>query len=356
MVAVSTFDRPSLPYLLELLQEGDFQERWDAVKQLSEFGEPAIAHALDLLRSQPEDEELCWFVARLLGNSRSPEAIATLADLLANHPDEDVRVAAAATLARLGPQAIAPLSQLLDRPQERFLAVRALAEIRHPDVVDALLPYANDADISLRATVLTAFSNFRDRRVLAPLVRGLEDPAAAVRCQATIGLGVRQDLAEELELVKLLRRRLFDPDLNVCQQAAIALSRLGSDKAVEVLSIALRSPHTPASLRSDIAWALGWLETPASVAALGEALFASTDEDLCCEILTVFSHGNSCKLSSQIHDVLTQWLNSEHPARKQPYIRRAIAFALRRIGSPAIAQFQSDPDETVRWHAAAKCS
>ncbi|MBO9999084.1 MAG: HEAT repeat domain-containing protein [Cyanobacteria bacterium SID2] len=351
---VSPSNRQRISFLFDELRDGDFSERWSIAKQLAKWGDDVIDGAIALLQKHDNDDELCWFMAQILGNSPSPAAVSALLDLLTHHADKDVKAKAATTLAHLGSVAIAPLARLLEEPQWRLLAVRALAEVQHPDVVDVLLPYSSDTDATVRAEILATFSIFRTSRVLSSLIRGLEDPASIVRREATVGLGLQRDFAEERELVRLLKRQLFDLDLGVCQQAAIALSRLGTVEAVTVLSQTLQSSLTPQPLRLHIVRSISWIETPAALEALRDGL-SIDDPDVCGEILDNLGRIQNPQLEAQILQILTQWLDSGHPALKQPRVRRSIALGLKRLGSPAISHFENDPDETVRYHAATEC-
>jgi HEAT repeat protein len=110
-------------------------------------------------------------------------------------------------------------------------------------------------------------------RIPPVLLNALNDPAAVVRKEAVIGLGLRTDLGEELDLLARLKPLLYDFNWDVCQQAAIALGRLGTDEAADALFNVLKSPATPVPLQIDFvrAWA-GW-------EALRLRLFAaSTDQ------------------------------------------------------------------------------
>ena len=224
--------------LLELLEVGDFQERWDAAKRLPSFGEPALEGTLVLLRSHPEDDELAWFAAQVIGQFHSSQALSALLELLRNEAtDKDVKGMAARTLANLGAVAIAPLSELLQEERWRLLGIRTLAQIRHGDVSQRVAPFWDDDNPEVRAQVLALLGCHRHQRLLTPLLKGLRDLSPLVRREATIALGLQhewvQELAPEVVVVGLLQERLLDLDVAVSQQAAnrpLSCGNFGGDR------------------------------------------------------------------------------------------------------------------------------
>lgn len=357
-IALSAPDRQHLDDLLECLEFGDFPTRWDAVKRLPAFGRAALDGILDLL-SDAEDEELCWFAARVLGQFDAPEAVAALTDLLASEfSDADVKALAAQTLAELGEPAIAPLTDLLNEPRWRSIAIRSLASIRTPAAIAPLFDHTDDADAAVRAEVLAVLATLPDPRVLSPLVRGLEDIAPVVRREATIGIGLRGDLSDDLGSVTLLERRLLDFDLGVCKQAAIALSRVGTADAVAVLGRSLRSPHTPNVLQQDIVRALSWIARPEAIDELATAL-SLPDAEICHEAVRALAKPRHPSLQEQAGDRLLSWFASGSPHLQHATVRQAIALALGNVpqaaAEDALRSLLHDEDDAVRWHAVAGC-
>jgi HEAT repeat protein len=357
MVGVS----PTLRAFLELLEIGDFQERWDAAKRLPSYGWPALQGTLALLRSHPEDDELAWFAAQIIGQFPSEEALTVLVDLVTSATtDEDVKGMAARTLANLGEAAIAPLNQLLQEERWRVLAIRTLAQIRHRDAIERVVEFWDDPDAEVRAQVLAVLTCDRHPRILTPVLAGVTDLSAPVRRFATIALGLQhgliEELAPEVDVVALLRERLLDLDLAVSQQAAIALSRLGTVEAIEALGRCLRSPHTPIPLKLELVRALGWINHPRTIDDLATALSLPSSQ-VCLEAIRVLSQVSSPPLKAEAGQALIRWWCSEPPHRELARVRQAIALGLGNFGQPeAMAVVRSlldDPDETVRWHAQA---
>ena len=344
----------SLDLAVETLATGDFQQRWEAAKLLSNWGEVAVVPLLKLLETEEADLELCWFIARILGDLDSPQAIEALVNLLATTESEDVKAMAATALASLGTKAIAPLSLLLKDSQWRLLAVRSLGQIDHPDTIEPLLSAVQDPLPTTRAAAIAALSNFRDRTVAALLIEALDDPVAEVRLEATIGLGRRSDLLAEIDLVELLQRRLQDEDLAVNQQAAIALSRCQTETAIAALFQTLQSPNTPVELQVSIVRAISWIEIPQALKYLEQASKLRS-LPVCREIVLVLGRVEKAELKSIAAAILSNLLASNNPVFQQPEIKQALALGLGQLGAveqrESLNKLLQDPDSKVRLHA-----
>jgi HEAT repeat protein len=349
---------PVLTQALEQLEWGDFQERWEASKRLTELGHEAIEPLIALLETEENDPELCWFIARILGRADRPDAICASIALMNSTESEEVKTMAALMLANCGPLAIEPLAHLLTQPRWQMLAVQALSQTQHPDAIEPLITAAGHSPPEVRAAAISALLQFHDPRILPVLVNGLKDYAAIVRREATIGLGLqiaqKPDLLTEINAIELLKQRLHDLDLSVCQQAAIALSRTRHDRAALALFRTLQSPHTPVVLQVEIVRALGWMESLLVLEYLKEALKLEL-AIVCQETIWALGRITKPSLKPTCAKILIHWLQSSHPALQQPEVRQAIALELGRLGDrqaiPYIQKLQQDPDERVRIHA-----
>ncbi len=358
-VGSPTPTNPVLTQALDQLEWGDFQERWDAAKRLIELGAEAIEPLIALLETEEIDPELSWFIARILGQSDRPDAICASIDLMNSTENEEVKTMAALTLANFGARAIEPLKLLLTQPQWQLLGVRALSQTQHSDAIDPLITATDNPQPEIRAAALSALLQFRDPRILPVLINGLQDDAAIVRREATIGLGLQiaqmPDLLANLDAIDLLQQRLHDLDLSVCQQAAIALSRTRRDRAALTLFRVLQSPHTPVALQVEIVRSLGWMESLLVLEYLKEALKLES-AIVCQEAIWALGRMTQLSLKPTCSKILIYFWQSSHPALQQPHIRQAIALELGRLGDrqaiPFIQQLQQDSDERVRIHAA----
>jgi HEAT repeat protein len=349
------------------LLAGDFQTRWELGKTFTRLLslidqtptalEPAIAPFLTLLNDPTADWELRWFVIRILGELNHPTVVQALAEFLqqADEEDEELYELAATVLANLGKAAIATLTTLLTNDQTRLIAVRALAQIRTPETITPLLTVVNDSQVAIRQISLEALGSFHDPRIPAVLTYALSDVAASVRREAVISLGMRPELAAELNLVRLLRDRLWDFNLEVCQQAAIALGRIGTSDAAEALGKVLQSATTPSVLQVTAIQALSWIEQPIALDYLQPALQLGNPE-VQQAIVTALGRMTSPELRPQVAQVLISALQSS-PNSPTPAIKQAIALSLGRLGEviavEPLVQLLADPEISVQLHAIA---
>ena len=341
---------------LDVLEAGDFQERWDVAKLFPKLGASAIAPLIEILQDDEAELELRWFAGRILGEFNHPTVITTLVDLLKTAEDEELSTMAAAALASLGDSAVEALTGLLADPESRLLATTSLSQIRRPEIIAPLLSVVNDPQVSVRSTAIEALSSFHDPRVPPVLLNALDDPAATVRKEAVIGLSLRSDLGEELDLLNRLKPLLYDFNREVCQQAAIALGRLGTDEAADALFEVIKSPATPVPLTYDFIRALGWVGTAKSLDYLQQAL-AHVSVECVVEIVRVLGRLEKPALKTKAAQILIDFLNSEHPARQVATVKQAVAQAWGELGEVAaidgLIGLLADPVDGVRLHAIA---
>jgi HEAT repeat protein len=341
---------------LDVLEAGDFQERWDVAKLFPKLGAIAIAPLIEILQDDEADLELRWFAGRILGGFNHPTVITTLVDLLKTAEDEELSTMAAAALASLGDSAVEALTGLLADPESRLLATTSLSQIRRSEIIAPLLSVVNDPQVSVRSTAIEALSSFHDPRVPPVLLNALDDPAATVRKEAVIGLSLRSDLGEELDLLNRLKPLLYDFNREVCQQAAIALGRLGTDEAADALFEVIKSPATPVPLTYDFIRALGWVGTVKSLDYLQQAL-AHVSVECVVEIVRVLGRLEKPALKTKAAQILIDFLNSEHPARQVATVKQAVAQAWGELGEvgaiDALIGLLANPVDSVRLHAIA---
>lgn len=341
---------------LEVLERGNFEERWEAAKLLPKLGTAAIAPLIEMLEDEEADLELRWFAARILGEFDSPIVVTSLINLLGSSADEELREMVANTLAHLGTSAIEALAPLLANPETRLLAVRSLSQIRHSATITPLLSAVGDPSVEVRVAAIESLASFHDWRIPPVLLAALTDLAASVRKEAAIGLGLRTDLREELDLVNRLQPLLFDFKLEVCTVAAIAIGRMGTNEAAAVLFEVLKSPATPIPLQISIVRAISWVETKAALEYLQRGL-TFTSEEVCQEIVTLLARCEQPQLRTQATEILLEFLNSESPISQLSNIKKAVALALGQLGEDRalnpLMQLLADADASVRLHAIA---
>ena len=345
-----------LSLALDVLVGGDFQERWEVAKLIPKLGDRAIAPLIEILQDEEADLELRWFVIRILGGFQDVIVITTLLDFLKTADDQELAAMAAATLSSLGDRAIEALSSLLSVPESRLLATKALAQIRRPQTIVPLLSMVGNPDAAVRATAIEALSSFNDARIYSILIEALSDFAAPVRKEAVIGLGLRSDSRQELDLTNRLKPLLYDFNLDVCIQAAIALGRLATDEAVQALFEVLQSAATPLPLQLELIRVLGWVETEKSLNCLQQALETST-VNTALEIVRVLGRLDQSNLKAQATQILLDLLNSQHPAVQSNLVKQAVAQSWGELGDvsaiDALVGLLAEPAMSVRLHAIA---
>jgi HEAT repeat protein len=126
--------------LQNLLYNEDVDVRWWAVRALAQF-EPADEITRELVAAlEDESNEVRQCAAMALCHHPSPQAVSSLIRTLSD-PDSMAARLAANALALIGPAAIPALIETLQTgsPSAKLEAVRALAEIKDPHAIPALL-------------------------------------------------------------------------------------------------------------------------------------------------------------------------------------------------------------------------
>lgn len=348
-------------YLLELaltiLEFGDFQQRWDISKVFTQLGNVAIPRLIEILEDEDAEEEVRWYAARILSEFQHPDTIAPLVQLLKTSDNQELKAMAANALGQMDTLAIVELTKLLREEDTRLLAVRSLSYIRRSEIIAPLLSVVEDPQGAVRTAAIEALSSFHDQRVPPLLLKALDDLAATVRRAAVQGLASRPDLRETLDLVTKLQPRLDDLNEEVACAAAIALSRMGSEKAAECLFQVLISPHLPIKLQLESIRALSWLGNASGLQYLQQGLNQSTSEIVWQEIVTVLGRVQQPELTTLAAEILLEMLQSKHPATGIANIKSAIALSLGQLGrleaiEPLILLL-ADPEASVRLHAIA---
>ncbi|MDX2244659.1 MAG: HEAT repeat domain-containing protein [Leptolyngbyaceae cyanobacterium bins.302] len=349
-----------LDLAMQVLQKGDFQEQWEVSKVFPALGQSAIAPLIALLEDETAELESRWFAARILGGLNHPDAIRALVEQLQSSEDEDLNQVVAEALANLGTPTIAALTELLATDETRVFAVQALTQIRHSETITPLLSVVNDPSSAIRAIALEALSNFRDSRIPEVLVRALQDSSTAVRKAAITGLSSRADLSEEWNLVALLGEALSDVNLGVCQQAALALGKLGQDAAIPWLQKALMVAPTPLPLQLDLLRALSWIGTQKALESLQTYLTQVSTHlstPLYQEIFTLLGRWDHSDLKPIAAQILIDALETLPNVAQAATLRSTIATALgelkQHLALDPLIQLLADADRGVQLHAIA---
>jgi HEAT repeat protein len=341
---------------IQVLLNGDFQEKWEVAKIFPLLDRSIVPCLIEIVHNENLDEEIRWFACRILGAFPEPEAIASIALLLQTATAEELTLVACQTLTQMDTHAIKVLRDLLSQPKHRLLAVTALSQIRHPAIVTPLLSTIDDANPQIRTIAIVTLATFHDSRILPVLIHALKDTAAAVRKEAAIALGVRQNSSKSVNLVEYLQPLLYDLNLEVCRQAAIALGRIKQESAVNALFQILKSPHTPAELKIDTVRALSWSELEPGLEYLQQALAVET-ENICQEIIAVLGRISKPSLKLKATQILINFYHDQLKHQDLPRLKQTLASSLGILGHiearSSLEQLARDLDRKVQLHATA---
>jgi HEAT repeat protein len=336
-----------------VLLNGDFQEKWEVAKIFSLLDNSIVPSLIKIVNNDKLDEEIRWFACRILGAFPQANSIAAIASLLQTTIEEELTLIACQTLTQIGTPAIKILSDLLLQPQSRLLAVTALSRIHHPEIIPPLLTVVDDLDPQIRAICIETLGTFRDRQIAPILINALQDTAASVRKEAIVALSSQQS---ELDLVNYLKPLLYDLNLDVCRQAAIALGKMKLESAVIALFEVLNSPHTPVELKLDLVRALSWSELELALEYLKQALCLES-ELVCQEIIAVLGRISHPQLKNKATAILVNFCHNLIQQEDRSQLKQMLANSLGILGNSearsSLKALSIDRDLKVQLHATA---
>ena len=178
--------------------------------------------------------------------------------------------------------------------------------------------------------------------------------AAPVRREAVIALGFRVENLDKTELLNYLNPLLQDFNLEICQQAAIAISKINSEAGNRILCQVLQAPQTPIPLQLSLIQSLVRSENLSNLNYLGETLtLISLGGTL--EIIRVL--GRIETLKNESAEILLAFFDSDHLLLQQAPIRQAIAYSLGQLKIlktlTVLETLANDPEPVVQLHAIA---
>jgi len=273
--------------LARLLVASHTVTRWPGlVEDLRQAGPEAWEAVAEVLEGGPE-ERLC--AAEALAAMGDPRGVAALSQTLRvpsseAHPLSEIvsvgrpAVDALVNVARSGHQAareealallggappccvrsaVAALVSLAQDPHftDRHLALRALGMQNAPAVDGILHEALSDPEPAVRAEAIRQYGARRGARAFSELTAQLRDREPSVRTAVVETLG----LVTGREADALLIRALDDAASSVVRKAICELGRRQC-RAAESALVRLY-PHCPRSVRTDIASALCWMNSP----------------------------------------------------------------------------------------------
>jgi HEAT repeat protein len=258
--------------ILKLSLAASADDDLESAREIAKFldYELAVPALLAFLTDPATDPEQQWLLLEFLGKCPPALTVAQVADCLVTATNSAVVDCLVRALVEFGPEAIDHLTVLLRQPEQRMIAIAALARIRHSQTIEPLLSVMTDPDPVVQEIALEALSSFHDQRVPPLLLTKLTDIHATLRRVAATGLGLRKDLVLTLDLVSNLQPLLQDPEPAVAIAAAVALGRMDTDDAGAALTSI--DPAWSSELGLQILRSLGWLNRVAVLDALDRIL------------------------------------------------------------------------------------
>ncbi|MDJ0509408.1 MAG: HEAT repeat domain-containing protein, partial [Crocosphaera sp.] len=341
---------------LSILETGDFQQRWDVTKLLPKLGEDIIEPLIKVLENKNFDVEYRWFIARILGQFKSEKVVITFIKVLEfEDEDEEILSMVAEGLGNMGIAAIRSLENLLKtNNSSKLLAVKALGKIRHSEIIYSLLEVVNDSEPEIRTIAIECLGNFHKKELVAVFLKALKDPVSKVRKEAIIALARQSELAQEFNFVNQLSPLLYDINLEVAQETALALGKINTVESIQQLSIALQKKTTPKILKKAIVKALSWTENTQALNHLKTMLW---QEDLELSKLIIVLLGTQKNQQTKIRatQILIDFLLYQNPTINHTEIKEAITVSLgelkEKIAVNSLKKLTQDPSKSVQLHA-----
>ena len=244
----------------------DPTDRADAARQLAEYGSDealeALAHAGLYDPSQLVQDEAIDAITEW--------DFETLVEILQEHPESNIRRAAAAALGRLNdPRAVEPLATALltdEAAEVRHESAKALRRLGDTEAVSPLIQSLLQDDVSdVRTEAATALGALEDERAVQSLLETLQDDTSALVREA--GAKALGRIRGSNPLAELHAARVDDLSADVRQEARLALQRYTVDELINAL---LNAPS--ADDRATPARMLGERRRPSAIPALIQAL------------------------------------------------------------------------------------
>lgn len=219
----------SVDEILIALNEGDAQERIDAIIGIEEHNLTEILPEVGMILRDDEDTGVRFQAAKTLAHFADSSTLPELFDGLRD-VDMFVRVHVTDALIRIGQPAVGGLVEALSDTNSavRRAAAKALGKIRHADAVPGLRRSMKDTDADVRRFTAQALGRINDESTVDVLGEALRDSDVRVRKAAA---GALWDIGEAS--LPVLREALNDPDPQTTIIAAYTLTKMGYNEPPE---------------------------------------------------------------------------------------------------------------------------
>ncbi len=219
----------SVDEILTALNEGDAQERIDAIIGIEEHRLTEILPEVGTILRDDEDTGVRFQAAKTLAQFADASTLPELFDGLRD-VDMFVRVHVTDALIRIGQPAVVGLLEALQDSNSavRRAAAKALGKIRHADAVPGLRLSMKDSDADVRRFTAQALGRINDAGTVDVLGEALRDADVRVRKAAA---GALWDIGDAS--LPVLREALNDPDPQTTIIAAYTLTKMGYNEPPE---------------------------------------------------------------------------------------------------------------------------
>lgn len=239
-------DETAREALLSALEDRDGAVQLQAAETLGLSGVQAAAPRLIEWTSAADPQQRA-IALRALAGLHSPRALELGARALGD-AEPAVRAAAIALLAQAGAEAQSVLLRALDDRDAgiRLAVVQALGAAPSAAILPELSELARDHDASVREASLRALGHTRDARALPVLVQDARDPVESVRLAALAALGDSGSAAAVAQL-----KAALIGDVRGARTAAAALGRLDDPRALQALFARQEAKSDPMPVAQD---------------------------------------------------------------------------------------------------------
>ena len=274
--------QPSAEPLIESLSRWDKDVQEAAVEALVSIGQPSVEPLIAYLENYKRSLS-SRIVAKTLGRIADERAIRSLVEVLGYRGFDNYKYASEA-LVTIGQPSVEPLIEALKDENLNLLkhAIEVLGKIGDERAVEPLVVALNHEDRYIRREAADALGKIGNERAIEALLEALkdEDWNEILYVETQFG-GVREAAANALVAIgqpsiEPLVEILQEDDWNVCEIATMLLGKIGGDRAIEALILALKNDNL--NLRKIAAEALVEIGEP-SVELLVAAL-KNTDQNV----------------------------------------------------------------------------
>ena len=238
------------------------------------------------------------------------------------------------------------LTECLRDPCEdvRLKAMRGLRKMEGEHAFQAQVTGLRDPCVDIRLEAVHGLTRPGNKEALQALMTSLRDPEPKIRDAAIAAISAFEDIGEVgIPSIQPLVRSLRESEEDVCVKAISILAKVGNQRAVDVLAIAMRDSRR--NVRSAAAIALAHIGTPQSAMHLANYLITDRDSE-------EFDIDDLKKIGSPMLQALCTRMSDANVIH-----RRRAAQWLGLIGRAscvsALGDVLTDSDAQVRWQAAA---